>query len=580
MARLPVLLRLLPSLVLSGTVLSSQGCEPATNTVEVHRRDETTAILGFMESARVPGLQLATVEGGAVADWTALGLVNANEDRPVSDETIFEAASLSKPVAAYVAFRMVDRGELDLDTPLWTILEYPRLAHDERARSITPRMVLSHTTGLPNWGGDPLELNAGPGEAWGYSGEGFVYLQRAMETLSGRSLQEMAAAEVFEPLGMDASSYVWRDSYDALKATGHDDLGRPGDGIRKPGDANAASSLHTTAKDYAHFLAAVLRGDGLSEASHAAMIQIASDADARGPEETYPYVAWGLGWGIQDGDRGRSIWHWGDNGVFRAFVIGYPEKQDGLVYFTNSEAGLSMAEDLLSLFFDDSFWAVRWLDYSRWNDPAHQADIELREGFLEGYEKGMEVLTRLRQDPKSEADEEIPGLLRFLAGNGEFDSARRLAAVAAEETPDDPDVRVLVAEIETEGRNYAEARDSYRRALELGADPETIQPRIAWLDEGLTGEVPPEFTPAELQAMAGQYGPRRIFVQDGRLMYSRDGSTPTALIPLTRTLFALESNATFRIRFDEDPDGVFGQVLGRYSEGGTDVSVRNHDDRN
>jgi len=564
MARFPVVLCLS---VLSTLLLSACGAE------EDSRRQEE--LRSLMAAGNLPGLQVARVEDGTVVEDFALGVVEAEGEVPITASTVFEAASLSKPVTAYVAFRLVDRGELDLDTPLWEILEYPRLAHDGRARTITPRMVLSHTTGLPNWGGTPLELIEEPGEAWGYSGEGFVYLQRAMEKLTGRSLQELAEAEVFGPLGMEETSFVWRDSFDTLKATGHDVLGRPVPGLRRPDGANAAASLHTTARDYGRFLAAVLRSEGLSETAQAAMSQPASDADTRGPDEALPHVAWGLGWGVQESDRGRSIWHWGDNGIFRAFVVGYPDTGDGVVYFTNSEAGLSVAEDLLAVFFEDTFWAARWLEYPRWDDPGLQAHVNLRKSFLLGYDEGMAVLDSLRKDLGPELKEELPGLMRFLAEEGESESALRLAQAAVEEAPEDAAGFVVLAEIQTEGRLYAEARETYEQALELGADREELEPRIAWLDEGLTSTGDIQLSAAELEAMAGQYGPRGFKVEDGVLMYSRDGGPETALIPLSGTLFALESSATFRLRFEEGPEGVFRKVHGLYSDGRMDESVRN-----
>ena len=117
------------------------------------------SVPALMQRADVPGLQLAFIEGGRVGMTAAFGYANAETEVPVTDRTVFEAASLSKPVFAYAVLRMVDRGEWDLDQPLWETLEYERLAHDERAREITTRHLLTHTSGLPNWGGTPLEMN-------------------------------------------------------------------------------------------------------------------------------------------------------------------------------------------------------------------------------------------------------------------------------------------------------------------------------------------------------------------------------------------------------------------------------------
>jgi len=265
--------------------------------------------------------------------------------------------------------KLVERGALDLDTPLWDLLPYPRLEADRRSRSITARHVLGHETGLPNWGEDPLEMLRGPGERWGYSGEGFVYLQRVLERVTGESLAELVDREVFVPLGMTHSSLIWRSDYDLVAATGHDLDGQPVD-KRKPDEANAASSLHTTAVDYARFLGAVLVGRGLEPQTLVEMLSPAAQVEGRGPPEHARYLQWGLGWGLQNGDISTAIWHWGDNGSFRCFVIGYPTQGRGLVYFTNSENGLSVAEDIVADYFLDSHHSIRWLDYPRWDVPG------------------------------------------------------------------------------------------------------------------------------------------------------------------------------------------------------------------
>jgi CubicO group peptidase (beta-lactamase class C family) len=161
----------------------------------------------------IPGLSMAVVQNGRVVWAGAFGTLNDSAQTPLNPGTLFEAASLSKPVFAYLVLRLADRGEFDLDRPLYEMLEYPRLAHDERYKRITARIVLSHGTGLPNWGGEKLTLRFDPGTDYGYSGEGFVFLQKTVERVTGRSLDELARREVFEPLGMTRSSYVWQERF-------------------------------------------------------------------------------------------------------------------------------------------------------------------------------------------------------------------------------------------------------------------------------------------------------------------------------------------------------------------------------
>ncbi|MCG8469221.1 MAG: hypothetical protein MJB57_13610, partial [Gemmatimonadetes bacterium] len=90
---------------------------------------------------------------------------------------------------------------------------------------------------------------------------------------------------------------------------------------------------------------------------------VAQVEQARGGREHAVHLQWSLGWGLQNGDLRNSIWHWGDNGTFRCYVIGYPSQGRGLVYFTNSENGLAIAEELVGRYHVDTHHALRWLDY-------------------------------------------------------------------------------------------------------------------------------------------------------------------------------------------------------------------------
>ncbi|MEM1057184.1 MAG: serine hydrolase domain-containing protein, partial [Bacteroidota bacterium] len=224
----------------------------------------------------------------------AFGTRDIDTGAPVSDETVFEAASLSKPVVAYLTLKLASRGLIDLDSPLWDDAGYARLDHDPRAAQITPRMVLSHTSGLPNWGGTPLTLNHDPGTAWNYSGEGFVFLAEMLERQTGTRLNDLLTAEVFGPLGMDRSSFVWRPDYESDAALPHDMIGRVMEKT-KLSDEVAAASLHTTASDYASFVQAVLSGDGLSEGLAGEMLSEQAAVSGWGDRETWAHLSWGLG---------------------------------------------------------------------------------------------------------------------------------------------------------------------------------------------------------------------------------------------------------------------------------------------
>jgi CubicO group peptidase (beta-lactamase class C family) len=338
------------------------------------------AVPRLMADADVPGLSIALVRGGRLVWHRGFGVRAAGGAEPVGDETVFEAASLTKPVFAYAVLKLVDAGKLDLDAPLTNYLpgNYD-VGDDPRLRRITARHVLSHTTGFPNWRprGEPtLKIHFEPGERFSYSGEGFVYLARVVERLTGEQTDDFLRRTVFEPLGMKSSSLVWRDDYDRLKIVRHNAVGLP-TGTNKPAAANAAASLHTTARDYGLFLAHMLRhGGGLKRPAARrfwdvnAPVGESTNTTARPPTRLSKELGWGLGWGVQKTKDGPAVWHWGDNGDTKAYVVGYPSRGDGVVYFTNSANGLSIAREIVAEAVGGPQPALAWLNYEAWNSPG------------------------------------------------------------------------------------------------------------------------------------------------------------------------------------------------------------------
>jgi CubicO group peptidase (beta-lactamase class C family) len=198
---------------------------------------------GLMKKGAVPGVAIALIRGGKTAWVRGFGVKDAKIGQPVTAETVFEAASLSKPVFTYGVLKLVDEGKLGLDIPLTTYLPKPYIEGDERLSKITARIVLSHRTGFPNWRGDDgsLPIYFMPGERFSYSGEGYIYLQRVVEHITGKPLNEYLIEAVFTPLGMTYGSFVWRPDFDLLTATGHDADGNPAE-LWKPKEAGAASN--------------------------------------------------------------------------------------------------------------------------------------------------------------------------------------------------------------------------------------------------------------------------------------------------------------------------------------------------
>ncbi len=333
---------------------------------------ETRSVEDLMKTATIPGLSMATIADGEI-EVRHFGVADVEAGNPVTSETVFEAASLSKPVFATLVLNRVADGTFDLDQPLWELLPEPRLSKEDRARSLTARHVLAHTSGLPNWGGDELKMRREPGKRFGYSGEGYVYLQKVLEHLTGSTLDELARREIFEPLGMQHSLFLWSDGDEIALARPHDPKGVARE-KRQIREANSAASLHTTANDYARFVLAWIDGSLVDEDVADLALSPISHPAPKGKEEARARqegrLAWGLGWGLflpRSGNRQEPtiVWHWGDNGPFKAFVAWSRETQSGIVYFTNSANGLGIGPEMMPTDLGSLEPVFDWMGYPR-----------------------------------------------------------------------------------------------------------------------------------------------------------------------------------------------------------------------
>lgn len=296
----------------------------------------------WMKLACVPGAVVVTIRKGRimvhpfgvhVGEGPFAAEVATGPSPSMSGDTIFEAASLSKPVFASALLRLVREKALDLDQPLYRILP---LVSDPRAKFITARHLLSHSSGLQNWRtpqDGKFEFAFAPGERFSYSGEGYFYLQRVVEKITGTPFAQYMRETVFEPLGMTRSSYLWRE--DPASAIPHDIRGRPVHQFKamigkqmaqiasdwnKPVESwfyadverampllkqpslpkfmlpNAAASLMTTATDFAKFLL------------HSFSIDVMRQPQVR----INGNLSWGLGCGLETSGGRQWFWHWGD----------------------------------------------------------------------------------------------------------------------------------------------------------------------------------------------------------------------------------------------------------------------------
>jgi CubicO group peptidase (beta-lactamase class C family) len=531
----------------------------------------------LMQAADIPGLSMAVVRDGELLWKKAFGVKSLQTNEMVDDNTMFEAASLTKTVTAYAAMRLVERGKLDLDRPLHEYFPdqvYKKLSGDERYKKITARLVLTHTTGLPNWGN---RLMRDPGLQYAYSGEGFLYLGRTIEQISGLSLQEFARKEIFEPLGLNHTSYVWNDSYAQNGACGHDRHGVAHE-LRKNTESNGGASLLTTASDYAVFLCALLNSRGLSRETidHMTSPQV-QVTKSRETSDLFENVFWGWGWGIQPGETGYGFWHWGDNGDLRAYTLTYKDRREGFVYFANSANGLSIAGAVSALVFPDHQYALDWLDYEKYDDPKRLARLTLEKTFAEeGLEAGLKKLQETRRAIPELANEEFwTELARDLRESGKQEEAIAVLKICLESFPESVDAYLTLglAYLET-GQNQESVR-SLEAALKIDKVNALAVRGLEWAKEALRAEKNPVFlSAAEMERIAGDYGSRHITLREGRLYYRRDGRPEYRLFPLSRDNFALERYGQFRIRFVSNGSGQVTKLIGLYIQGNTDESPR------
>ncbi|HSE31057.1 MAG TPA: serine hydrolase domain-containing protein [Pyrinomonadaceae bacterium] len=331
---------------------------PRSNTPDVARMLEVTRVPGVAIAGQLDGKPFRLVGGRVSADGP-----------PVTVQTHFPAASLSKPVFAWAIRDLVRQGKLVLDRPLE---EYLKLGLDGDARKITAAHVLTHSTGLPNWRfqpGSALASEFQPGSRWQYSGEGYVLLQRVVEKIVNEPIARYMKTTVLTPLAMTDSSFAWTPEIQKSAALGHTRRGelleqsaafyerRNYETIQKSGGnpesmtyeqitaayaqnkvpalavaiaPNMAGSLQTTIADYAKFLSRVLREFAAKPDDFKSRVDVNRD------------IGWTLGWGVDRSPKTPALFHWGDSPGFKNFCWIQPSRKTALVFFTNADSGAAL----------------------------------------------------------------------------------------------------------------------------------------------------------------------------------------------------------------------------------------------
>ncbi|NII29700.1 serine hydrolase [Pseudoflavitalea sp. X16] len=303
----------------------------------------------YQKYYRIPGISLALIKDGKLVYHKTYGARNAMTGEPVTDTTLFEAASVTKPVFAYVVQRLAERGVIDMDRPLYLYLPYPDIAQDERYKLITARHVLTHRTGFPNWRymnpDGKLNILFTPGTDYNYSGEGFEYLKMVVEKITGKKVEQVLQEEVIVPIGLYHTFFSKNDSLQRMVSQGHFDMLPTYDPL--PESPGMAYSMHTEARIFTQFMLQLLNEQGLSAETYANMFRKQSDFKFDPKEEKPKYPSYmGMSLDIRETPFGKTFGHGGNNGDFRCQFEVYKDLKMGYVIFTNSNTSIPLLESM------------------------------------------------------------------------------------------------------------------------------------------------------------------------------------------------------------------------------------------
>ena len=385
------------------------GCSKKPEIRQINRIDGSTitraeldaTIKSLVDTANVTGFTVTIFNQDSVAYQKAFGYSNFAKKDSLTINQVFYGASLSKSVFGYIVAQLANEGLVDLDKPLQEYLDIPipkmqfdrvwrgfqNLENDNRYKDITARMCLSHTTGFPNWRWisrtgvfqpevEEIEIYFDPGSEYSYSGEGIRLLQIVVEKILGIGLEQLAQERVFDPLGMDMTSYVWQQRFENNYCYGHTTEEKVIDKDTED-EAGAAGSMETTPIDYAKFLTKIIElsshNSDVTNLMFAPNIRINSKKQF-GPESLEITnsndnigLSYGLGWGILESPYGQGYFKEGHGAGFQHYSIIFPEKHIGILLMSNSDNAESIFKEVLELGIGDIYTTWYWEDYIPYN---------------------------------------------------------------------------------------------------------------------------------------------------------------------------------------------------------------------
>jgi len=303
---------------------------------------QTRDMAAVLKENAIPSVSFALIKNGRVVRAEALG--EQSPGVPATAATLYNIASLTKPLTAEIVLRMVAAGSFGLDDPMYPAFVDPDIARDSRNQLLTPRLALTHQTGFPNWRGkEGLKFLRDPGASYGYSGEGYQYVAHFAEKKSGRSFEALAEQYLFQPDRLQNTSYIGQPWFEARVAT---PTGADGTSL-KPNIAQhfiAADLAYTTAGDYARFMLSVLKDEGMTNGTAADRIRVQlsrKNLDCQGAKAaSCPLdVGPGLGWQVMIFPGHTVLMHTGRDPGLSTFAYLDKTTGDGAVILTNGEHG-------------------------------------------------------------------------------------------------------------------------------------------------------------------------------------------------------------------------------------------------
>tara|TARA_R110002012_G_scaffold317487_1_gene534016 strand:- start:79405 stop:80502 length:1098 start_codon:yes stop_codon:yes gene_type:complete len=311
---------------------------------------------GWLRLYDVPSVSVAYIVDGQLA-WSAAYGERA-PGQPATPDTLYNIASMTKPIVAETVLRLAAAGRLSLDEPMAAYWTDPDIAGDPRRLQLTAAMALRHQSGFPNWRyetEDHLVFQADPGTRTSYSGEGYDYVARFAERRTGQDWESLANEMVFAPAGMVDTRFTGGGALSdrAASSKGPDGSWRAPD---VGTEWSAADNVRSTAADYARFLISAMNRQGLTPELAVRRVTVDDDqtGQACGPERLAPEVCpdalgFGLGWVVTRYPDETIIQHGGGDWGERTLGFYVPETRTGIVVFTNGANGMKVIRDVVAL---------------------------------------------------------------------------------------------------------------------------------------------------------------------------------------------------------------------------------------